>query len=145
MKTKLLTTVVCGLMLLGLGCSSNMTEKEETEIYNKWKLIGFVDSANGVSITPKPNDNNSYWIAFNDDGTFLARSSTNDLEGEYQVNFSSSTISIRKIGGTKIGEILDGNLFVERLSSIQFFVSEKTSLKLYYNEKDYLLFKHVQQ
>jgi hypothetical protein len=106
----------------------------------QWKLAAFVDGMNGVSKTPEPEDDNSYRIIFKDDSTFLARSSTNDLVGKYKLNVSSSTISITELGGTKINELFDGRLFVERLLSLQHYAVEEGFLRLYYNETDYLLF-----
>jgi hypothetical protein len=113
------------------------------EIY-KWKLVGFVNGADGTIKTPEPVSENSYWIIFNDNGTLFAKSAVNELVGKYKINFSTSTISITELGGTKIGEPLDGKLFVEGLQSIRSFVVEKASLRLYHNEADFLLFNRIQ-
>jgi heat shock protein HslJ len=105
-----------------------------------WKLVAFVNGADGTSKTPESVSENNYWITFNKDGTFSAKSAVNELEGSYTINPATSTISITELGGTKIHEQPDGHLFVEQLQSIQSFSVEQSSLKLYHTEKDYLLF-----
>jgi hypothetical protein len=125
----------------------NGESPDESRIYNKWKFAGFVNGTAETVRTPEPPEpvsENNYWIIFYDDGTLAAKSCRNELFGEYKIDFSTSTISITKLGGTKMGEYGDGKLFVESLWSIQFFIIEKNSLKLYYNEKDYLLFNYIQ-
>jgi heat shock protein HslJ len=106
-----------------------------------WKLVAFVNGADGTSKTPEPVSENNYWITFNKDGTFSAKSAVNELEGSYTINPATSTISITELGGTKINEQSDGDLFVQQLQSVQSFRVEQSSLKLYHTEKDYLLFK----
>ncbi|MDR2805319.1 MAG: META domain-containing protein [Dysgonamonadaceae bacterium] len=121
------------------GCSENQSNSENSSLTEtKWKLTSFVTS--GDAKTPEPESDNNYWIIFKDDSTFLAKSSTNDLAGKYKLNFSSSTISITELGGTKINELFDGKFFVESLAAVRSFDLQEDALKLYYNEADYLLF-----
>jgi heat shock protein HslJ len=109
-------------------------------IGTSWKLVAFVNDVDGIVKTPEPVSENNYWITFNKDGTFSAQSAVNELEGSYTINPATSTISITELGGTKINEQPDGDLFVQQLQSIQSFSVEQSSLKLYHTEKDYLLF-----
>jgi hypothetical protein len=107
----------------------------------KWKLVEFVHVSERTTKTPEPQSDQCYWIFFDSDTTFSGITSTNEVRGIYRINPPTSTIYIDNIGGTKINELFDGNLYVERLLSVSFFELTKTSLKLYYNETDYLLFK----
>jgi hypothetical protein len=110
----------------------------------KWKLTGFANVTNGITKTPEPDSENHYWIIFNDDNTISGKSSTNELVGSYEVNYETATLRITNFGGTKIGEILDGELFMKNLQSVYYFSMQETSLRLYYHEKDYLLFNNIQ-
>lgn len=152
------------VMLLSFGCAGNddlskggNTGNPENEIEydlagevdenqgisltgTKWKLAGFANVTNGIIKTPEPDSENHYWIIFNDDNTLSGKSSTNELVGNYEANYKAETIRITNLGGTKIGELLDGELFVKNLQSVYYFSVQKTSLQLYYSETDYLLF-----
>ncbi|MDR3137272.1 MAG: META domain-containing protein [Tannerellaceae bacterium] len=108
-----------------------------------WQFVAFVNSADGLVKIPESLSENSYWITFNNDGTLSAKSSVNELEGSYTFNSAASTLSISALGGSKINEQPDGDLFVQQLQSIQSFSVGQSSLKLYHNEKDYLLFTEL--
>jgi heat shock protein HslJ/predicted nucleic-acid-binding Zn-ribbon protein len=110
----------------------------------QWKLTGFANVTNGIIKTPEPDSENHYWIIFNDDNTLSGKSSTNELFGSYEADYKAATLRITNLGGTKIGEILDGKLFVKNLQSVYYFSIQKTSLQLYYNDTDYLLFNAIQ-
>ncbi|MDR3137274.1 MAG: META domain-containing protein [Tannerellaceae bacterium] len=109
-------------------------------IGESWKLVAFVNDTEGTIETPESISENSYWIVFYKNGELRVESSVNDLYGSYKINLATSTISISALGGSKRNELLDGKLFVEKLQSVESFVVEESSLKLYNNEKDYLLF-----
>jgi hypothetical protein len=152
MKTKNLIFFF-GILLLSFGCSNDdlpVCEANVTLLGNKWKLVGYVSGEDGTlkELKPTSDDNywgiDNYWLFFKNEDTLLVKSSTNDLYGLYEINYSSSTISITLLGGTKINEIFDGKFFIDRLSSVSHLDIEETSLKLYQNEKDYLLFKLVE-
>jgi hypothetical protein len=106
----------------------------------KWKLIEFVQISEGTIKIPEPQSDQCYWIFFDSDTSLYGKTSTNDIWGQYRINPSTSTIYINNLGGTEINELFDGRLYLERMLSICSFEATKTSLKLYYNETDYLLF-----
>jgi hypothetical protein len=111
----------------------------------KWKLVEFVSVSDGTTKTPEqPLSDNCYWITFQNDSVFIGRTSTNDIYGNYEVNTQDSTIRIIYLLTTEVNELFDGPFYSDclrmlRLSACSFEVTE-TSLKLYYNETDYLLF-----
>jgi heat shock protein HslJ len=155
MKTKNLFLLI--ILLLSFGCSNNGDLSKDANVANtgnenqnisltgtKWKLTGFANVTNGIIKTPEPDSENHYWIIFNDDNTLSGKSSNNELFGSYEADYKAATLRITKLGGTKMGEILDGELFVKSLQSVYYFSIRKTSLQLYYNDTDYLLFNAIQ-
>ena len=108
----------------------------------QWKLISFVDTETGVSKEAESKDKRSYTLRFNDDNTLGGFSSTNELDGSYEPDYSTNDINITIGQRTFINELLDGNKYVDLLNNIQSFSLEKNELRLYYaDKKNYLLFK----
>jgi heat shock protein HslJ len=109
----------------------------------KWKLVKFVNVSEGITKDPEPSSDSCYWIMFNNDGTMCGQSSTNELFGYYQINFSTLTIQLL-VGGTKISEMFDGSLYMEKINLVDSFNLTNTDLKMYYNnQQNYLLFKSL--
>ena len=107
----------------------------------KWKLNGIVNAATGAVTELEPkNDDRCYLLSFDED-TYTGVSSTNDLMGQYTANFETSSFEI-VVGGTERGEVYDGYLYVDALSSVQSFSLQGNELRLYYNEKkNYLSYR----
>ncbi|MDR2690726.1 MAG: META domain-containing protein [Dysgonamonadaceae bacterium] len=130
---------------MGMACPKNNTPGQGTDNPNgevkltnvKWKLTSIVTG--GKAKSPEQDSDNRYWLLFKDDNTFAGRSSANDISGNYKINAQTSSFLITNLGGTKIGE-LDGNLFMESLKAVRSFDLREGTLKLYYNETDYLFF-----
>jgi len=107
----------------------------------KWKLNGIVNAETGAvtELDPK-NDDRCYLLSFDED-TYTGVSSTNDLMGKYTADFETSNFEI-SVGGTHRGEVGDGYLYVDVLSSVQSFSLLGNELRLYYNEKkEYLSYR----
>jgi hypothetical protein len=144
------------VMLLSFGCDNNDDLSKGDNVINmgndnpdisltgtKWKLTTFVNASEGTTKTPEtfshiPYD--CYWIQFNDDNTCEGRSSSNLLPGRYSVDSASSEILITVGAATEIAEKPDGEEFIDKLNRVHTFVIQESSLMLYHNEKDYLLF-----
>jgi hypothetical protein len=109
-----------------------------------WKLVGFVNETDSTFKSPEPASDDSYWIIFNDDDTFQGKSSTNEITGNYTINSELSSLQITKLGGTKINELQDGNLFMESLRSVNYFSVREATLSLYLDDNKYLLFNRTQ-
>jgi hypothetical protein len=155
MKTKNLLLSI--ILLLSFGCSNNddlskddnaaNTEVNENQDISlagtQWKLTSFVNASEGTIKTPETFSHvpyNCYWIRFNDDNTCRGRSSSNLLLGHYSVNSVSSEIQITVGMATYVGELPDGEEFIDKLNRVHSFVIKDSSLMLYHNETDYLLF-----
>jgi heat shock protein HslJ len=132
------------------GCSENQGISDNNENENislagtQWKLVGFVNGADGAVITPEASSGkpyNFYWIQFKEDKTVNGMSSSNQLLGSYDVNSDASEIQIKSATATEVMERPDGILFVERLNAVRSFEYRESALLLYYNETDYLLFE----
>lgn len=140
------------LLLVTVCWSCQKDDNEQTNMgeptYLKgtnWKLISFVDTEAGVSKEAKPADERSYILRFNDDNTLGGFSSTNELQGNYDADYSTHNVNITIGQRTFINELPDGNKYVEFLNNIQSFSMEKNELRLYYTDKkNYLLFKPQQ-
>ena len=111
----------------------------------EWKLIGIVDVEvdNLTELEPKDCEK-CYTLTFDTDSTFLTFSSVNELGGGYIADYENYSFQIIYFGGTKIGEIGDGELYVKPFENmtLQSFSLTENELRLYYNnKKKYLLFK----
>jgi hypothetical protein len=107
----------------------------------KWKLVEFVQVSEGTTKIPESIfKRDPYWITFNCDSTITGYASINKLSGDYQMDTLVSTIRIDIGIITYALEHPDGDLYIERLNLVSSFELIELSLKLYYNETDYLLF-----
>ena len=118
------------------------SHKNITSITNvTWKLYGYGVTNTGLVRKSESLDNN--WqniVLFTEDGSFSGHTSSNDLFGEYTI--SGSNIEIIRLGGTKVGEILDGIEFHKALQVCQEYKITNNWLLLYYNEgQNILIFK----
>jgi hypothetical protein len=124
----------------------NISGKETISLAGtKWKLLGFVNGADGTTIKPgtfssgKPD--RAYWIQFKEDKTVYGHSSSNLLLGNYDENLDTSEILIKVQAATEVMEKSDGITFIDRLNLVRLFEYRESALLLYYNETDYLLFE----
>ena len=115
----------------------------------KWKLVGIVDSETNTMEVLEPKDcEKCYTLMFDSDKYAYAGynivyySASNELVGNYEVNYATQTISFTRPGGTKIAEMGDGDMLREIIPTIQSFLFQGNELRLYNNsQKNYLLFK----
>jgi len=108
----------------------------------KWKLIGFVDVKSNTIKLAKPENDSCYVITFYSDNKFTGITSTNKVEGNYEISLNVKTLKILQFGGTKINELNDGKIYVANLLKVNLFSITERGLALYYdNENYYLLFK----
>jgi hypothetical protein len=120
----------------------NPIDSAATFSNTSWKLAGFMNVAAGTLTEAEPKDcEECFTLSFETDSTFTGKSSTNELYGEYALDYQTSTIQIINLGGTKIGETPDGYKYMDSLRAIHSFSITETALKLYYNNgKEYLLY-----
>ena len=108
-----------------------------------WKLFGYGNVMTGLIQKSESLDNN--WqniVTFSKEGTISGYSSSNDLYGEYSI--SGSNIEIIRWGGSKVGEVLDGEKFFQSFKLCKEFEITNNWLKLYYNDgHNILLFKSL--
>ena len=114
----------------------------------KWKLAGIVDVKTGELKALKSYTDNGkdcekcYTVTFKEDGTFTGFSTTNEMYGNYLINYSTHDFKISGLGGTKINELGDGEIYCNILKTVQSFDLVESELKLYYNNKNnYLSYK----
>jgi len=139
-----LFTAFCAVICF--ACKSNNENEMLSSLKGtQWKLAGIVDSQTDKLTVLEPADcEECYTLTFDTDSTLSTRSTSNDLTGKYISNNSKYSFHIITFGGTKVGEIGDGNLYVIPFwnKSIESFSLQKDELLLYYNDKkNYLLFK----
>ena len=113
----------------------------------KWKLVGIGDVKTDElkalkSYTVDGKDcAKCYTVTFKENGTFTGFSTTNELYGNYLINYSTHDFKISELGGLKINELGDGNIYFTLLGIVQSYDLIESGLKLYYNNKNnYLLF-----
>jgi hypothetical protein len=143
MKMKTLKKLLFAMLTLSMfaTCSEDNLPNDETMQFTgiKWKLTSFV--INGEARTPEHDSDDRYWLLFKEDNTLEGKSSMNELSGTYEMDMRASSFRITNLGGTKIGEVGDGQFFVESLQAVRSFKLREGVLKLYYNATDYLLFR----
>jgi heat shock protein HslJ len=137
--------LIPALMLALVSFSGCEKKVHNTElIFNKWKLVSFVNESDGTTKIPAPNSFGNYWIEFKQNNTLSGVSSTNNFTATFAIS-NGNLMTITDLGGTEINELGDGELFVECLMSAFRFSVTETELKLYYSENNYLLLNLYQQ
>ena len=152
LKKTLWSTVITTLCLVVatlfavVGCVDKSESSPKDNLQgSKWKLVGIgsLDKIALQELEPK-NCEKCYTLTFDTDNTFQTFSSTNELQGIYNADYGTQKIQITDFGGTKRGEVGDGNLYWNHdiWHTVQTFSLQKDELRLYYNEnKNYLLFR----
>jgi hypothetical protein len=129
------------LAVVSMACEKGKGNESDFLSGTKWKFVGFADIQTGTVKEIEPNNSNYYWLYFNNDKTLNGMSSINDFFGNYEIDFTDSTIQIINLEGTKINELFDGDLFIESLRIVESFSLLGKELNLYYNgRKNYLQF-----
>jgi len=131
----------------------------------KWKLAGIVDVQTGDMKELEPKDcEKCYTLTFDTahpfvssatnegikslgENYFVTLSVSNELGGNYIADYTSHSFQIIRFGGTKAGEMADGDFYVDPFwnREIKSFSLQGNELRLYYNgNKNYLLFKPLE-
>ena len=114
----------------------------------EWKLIGFIDAKQNELKIAEPEHERCYRLRFNDDNTLSGESSTNEIVGTYEISLEvslESSMKIISLGGTKINELYDGNLYMKCLKNVNIFSMTEKGLALYYDSNKFLLFIPFEQ
>ena len=124
-------------------------ETEFTLRGTTWVLVGFVDVETGEMKEVEPKDfkglYSCYTFEFDTDTTFLSISTTNDINGSYEVDYTTNNIRFFDVRSTAVGELGNGDLYYYVWRKIQSFSLKKNELWLYYNDnKNYLLFRSIE-
>ena len=142
MKTKtILFTAIVILLLIGVGgCETESTDNNVKSIIGTWKLEGFGNTSNKSFKEANPKDcEECFVVTFNSDNSFFGKSSINALSSNYVL--SDFNLSFPKgIIATEIAENGDGSRFTEAFGTVFRYSIEKSKLKLFYSETEYLLF-----
>jgi hypothetical protein len=126
------------------GDNNQTDDKTQGSIIGcKWKLTGFGDGNDDSFKNPEPAADDCYWVVFNADNSLNGKSSTNEIAGNFAVNYETSSIKISNLGGTKISEIKDGDLFMESMRGILRFELSEKSVWLYCENGKYLKFNRL--
>ena len=119
----------------------------------QWKLVGIMYTETNSLKVLEPNSKDSYIIGMD----FLERdlsinqsinvfyySSTNELYGHYNANYTTQEISFSIYEEMKVPETGDGDLWLNIFPTVESFFVEENELRLYYNKnKNYLLFTNT--
>ena len=175
MKTNILKLTALLLILVGSLSSCDKLRRlqadeiinEINRIYNdtnlqgsKWILVGIVDIQADTLRELEPKDGKFWWQYYKDtyievscyslefitDSTLCTFSSTNENHAKYKADYETNSFEVVCFGGTRLGEIGDGDLYSDLFAErqIKSFSLQKNELRLYYNnENNYLLFKRI--
>jgi len=143
MKTKLIVTTTITLLLLigGMGCEKENVDNDTKSILGTWKLVGFSNTKDNSVKNANPEDcEDCFVVTFNADRTFTGKSIINTFVVNYDL--SGSNLSFPNgINITKVDEITgDGTRFTEALRNVHRYSIEKSKLKLFFSDTEYLLF-----
>jgi hypothetical protein len=106
-----------------------------------WKLLGFANLTDSTFKYAEPKNDFAYKLCFTTDSTFNGTSSVNQVLGRYAIDMCLGTMEVIAIGGTKVNEILDGDLFRKNLRQIESYSITEYGLSLYFlNGNQYLLY-----
>ena len=128
---------VCSIFVIQ-ACvkKENKNSLENTE----WKLVSIVDYINNTIKIPEPNKDNNFIVKFQANGLASGYSSSNTINGTYNVDYKSQTIKISIDISTFVEESPDGYAFLQYIIKVDKFVLDDNILKLYYNNQIYLEF-----
>jgi heat shock protein HslJ len=140
MKTnKLLVIIPFLFLIIGMGgCEEKINVPD---LYHTWKLKGFGNTADNSFKEADPKDcEECFVLTFYDDNTFTGKSIINRFVTNYYL--SGNNLSFPNgINITKVDEITgDGTKFTEALKNVHRYSIEKSMLKLFYSDTEYLLF-----
>ena len=143
MKTKLIvfTTITLLLLIGGTGCEKEYVDNDTKSILGTWKLDGFGNTKdNTVKSADPENCEDCFVVTFNADSTFTGKSVINRLAKNYYL--SGNNLSFPNgVLETMVDEITgDGTRFTEALRNVHRYSIEKSRLKLFYSDTEYLLF-----
>jgi len=158
-KKKILFCMLTALAfdVTSCDCDDNEPAPDTTLSGTMWKLEGIGDVQTGELKVPEPRECEiCHTLAFDigspiftdvsEDNFFVANSSSNKMDGTYSADYKTNNIIITSLGGTKKGEIGDGNLWWDIFPKINTFSLQNNKLMLYYNDnKNYLLFKSFEE
>lgn len=106
-----------------------------------WKFLGFANLSDSTFRYAEPQNDFSYKLCFATDSTFTGTSSTNEIIGDYVYNMDFGTIEVISIGGTKRGEIYDGQLYQVSIKQVETYSITEYGLRLYFHSgSQYLLY-----
>lgn len=136
---------ISALALTILATGGCKKEKEEpTSIIGTWKCIGFGATESDVIKGFEPKGLEYYYtITFKEDKTFKGRSAFYFMKGTYKIigrNFTFDKYFVYTSNDIKIGEAGDAESYSKALPKIHSYEVQNNKLKLYYSEKQYLLF-----
>ena len=152
------------LLLLAVataGCSSFDVNNGGCKLSLKgteWKLIGSVNALGRLRVFEPVDCDWCFTLSFdvgivpncneycNEDSlnSFTGWSASNLLRACYKADYKTGKIEISHFGGTRAGEIGDGRLYSEILRlEVHSFSLRKDQLRLYYDRRNYLLFKKL--
>ena len=161
----IITTLLC-LIGFATACENKITDANDyikkddntlqgdKSLIGVWKLTAFVDVENNTIREPDyaPEVANAvniiidsmYLLSFDCDSLLSGKSFSNWLDGKYSI-VGNDGITMG-VGGTKINEFGDGELYRQVLNEVQqYAITETNELKLFYNnKKNYLFFRRQQ-
>ncbi len=145
---KIIFLLVLFLSVGMMGCDDKEEKKDNNTPGNKgiigtWKCVGFGNAeTNKVKPIKSQDCNKCYILRLNADGTVGGKSSTNEVQGHFEVDLKLKKLKVSIGVRTYINEYLDGNLYLETINKVTHYsLSKENELLLYYNDKkEYLLF-----
>ena len=139
-------TFLALLLLVIVGCSCSKTDKDtDTILYGTWKLIG-IQGQDGKIREPNPTEKECpkcFTITFRKNNTLEGKSSSNDIIASYILNTKEATLTIPYIGGTKVMENEDGNIFRECLIGTTHYVVDNNKVTITNNKQQSLSLKKI--
>ena len=142
MKKVVLLLLTCFASIAFVSCSNDDAGGTSSPLTAyTWKCYGFGDVGSGTVTAIIPQDDNSFLLKFDADGSFHGKSAVNTCTGEYTI--SGKQLQISHYSHTMMGAPnTDEDKYNQIMgSSIETFAVSDNLLRLYYNNgQEYLLF-----
>ncbi len=150
-------------ILLSLGCSKNeIKEDSHTIPLNQiadhpayaslpltstlWQLAGFANARHQTIKLAEPAGEETFLLAFEQNGVLSGSTSTNTAGGSYQLTDQENGLTVSAFSNiTKINELFDGMQYIETMNDVFLYRLSPKGLCLFYTKDDYLLFHPLER
>ncbi len=140
------------LVLALISCNNDNTESDETNVLGTWKLMSFVNEANGSILVANDFSNSpEITITFNQELNFTGNTVRNNFFGKYSISETEKLLTFKNFSTSEVNESEWGNLFYDRLNlnynqqtkkcENTYEITQENILKVFHSKQEYMTFE----